>query len=109
MNEADCAAEPDVTMLMASIIRLMALEHTGTCAERRATLTRLLNYLAKHPAVRRSPHVAAPIDAAIATRNHKLMQEEFTAVVLMLRAGLSTSELAARNAAEIRLSAAPRR
>ncbi len=87
MNEADCAAEPDVTMLMASIIRLMALEHTGTCAERRATLTRLLNYLAKHPAVRRSPHVAAPIDAAIATRNHKLMQEEFTAVGLDAASG----------------------
>ena len=76
----ECETEPDITMLMASIIRLLALEQIDTCTERRATLTRLLNYLAKHPAVCRSPHIAAPIGAAIATSNKKLVQDEFATV-----------------------------
>ena len=79
MSEVEHKTEPDVTMLMVSIIRLLALDHADACAERRATLTRLLNYLEKHPAVRRTPEIATTVRTAISVWNDKLVRHEFAA------------------------------
>ncbi|MBI2799123.1 MAG: hypothetical protein HYX63_02375 [Gammaproteobacteria bacterium] len=79
MGVTEINTEPDVTMLMISIIRLLAIEHADACEGRRATLTRLLNYLGKHPAVRRAPDIAATVRSALAIWNGKLIRDEFFA------------------------------
>jgi hypothetical protein len=74
--------EPDLEMLLASVIRLLASEHANTCAERSATLTRILNYLSRHPALSRSPALAAAIAAAQRAWSDKLLRDEITAATL---------------------------